>query len=135
MSGAPLIALWPSGFAYLLPMNQGAQKTHSPTYSHPPPSSTFYSPLWFYPFSVRQPLIPASFHSDVFPPQLPPALSLFFHCLSLRDLDLASCIPSCLIKVCIINTAISLSIPLPCSYDCYIKCKLFRCNSPLMSLL
>lgn len=50
-------------------------------------------------------------------------------------LDLALCIPSCLIKACIINTAMSLSILLPCSYDCYIKFKLFRCNSLLMSLL
>lgn len=50
-------------------------------------------------------------------------------------LDLAPCIPSCLIKVCIINTATSLSILLRCSYDCYIKFKLFRCNSLLMSLL
>lgn len=58
----------------------------------------------------------------------------FIVCLSLC-LDPALYIPSCLIKTCIINTAISLSILLPCSYDCYIKCKLFRCNSLLMSLL
>lgn len=58
----------------------------------------------------------------------------FIVCLFLC-LDPAPCILSCLIKACIINTAISLSILLRCSYDCYIKCKLFRCNSLLMSLL
>lgn len=76
----------------------------------------------------------------------PPALTYFlsrlscpvFSSLSLvfpPRLDLALCIPSCLIKSCIINTATSLSILLCCSYDCYIKFKLFRCNSLLMSLL
>lgn len=43
--------------------------------------------------------------------------------------------PSWLIKACIINTAASLSILLSCSYDCYIKFQLFRCNSLLMLLL
>lgn len=67
---------------------------------------------------------------------VPRTLPLFFHCLSFfLCLDPAPCILSCLIKACIINTAISLSILLLCSYDCYIKCKLFRCNSLLMSLL
>lgn len=98
----------------------------------PLPLFTLYS---FYTFSLIQILTVTSFPSAVFLSQLPLVYdSSFTVCLSLC-LDPALCIPSCLIKAYIINTAISLSILLPCSYDCYIKCKLFRCNSLLMSLL
>lgn len=132
MSGAPLIALWPSGFAYLLPMNHGLQETRSTIFQS---SSLLYflCSALFYSFSVIHSLIFSSFSSSVFLSPLPSFRVLLS--LSVCSLDPAPCIPSCLIKTCIINTAISLSIFLPRSYDCYIKCKLFRCNSPLMSLL
>ena len=101
------------------------------TYSDPPPSSshpllcfTFCHPVFHSHFSLF--LSPSFSHCF--------SHSSFIVCLSLCY-DPALCIPSCLIKACIINTAISLSIFLPRSYDCYIKCKLFRCNSLLMFLL
>lgn len=122
MSGAPLIALWPSDFAYLLPMNHCTLETQN---------------------GALQRLSLLSF-SFTLSPSFCLLLSLIFSQLSLpclfptftrlsRRLDLAPCIPSCLIKACIINTATSLSILLRRSYDCYIKFKLFRCNSLLMS--
>lgn len=134
MSGATLIALWPSGFAYLLPMNHGSQKKPIATYSDPPPSSTFLPSSLFYTFFVSR---ASQFFSVSCLSLTASPLHLHQPAFTRRSpcLGPAPCIPSCLIKACIINTAISLSILLPCSYDCYIKCKLFRCNSLLMSLL
>lgn len=135
MSGAPLIALWPSGFAYLLPMNHGAHKTHGNVFRFllPPPLFFFFSVLHFLCHSVSYShfiSFSCLFLSHCFPLPYHSSFTRLSPCL-----DPSLCIPSCLIKACIINTAISLSIPLPRSYDCYIKCKLFRCNSLLMSLL
>lgn len=110
-----------------------SQRTEKPTatYSDPPPSSALFCP-----FSVIQLLIRLRFSFRCLSLTASPVLYhfSFIVCLSLC-LDLAQCIPSCLIKACIINTAIPLSSLLPSSHDGYIKCKLFHCNSLLMSLL
>lgn len=124
MSGTPLIALWPSGICILTAHE--LQRTEKPTATYPdpaPPASTFCS---CFTLSLSFGLVLFRQLSRCFLPSL-------FH--SVCSLDPARCTPSSLIKACIINPAISLSIPLPRSHDCYIMCKLFGSNSLLMSLL